>query len=227
MRRLIFPIILGLGGVAILLSLGIWQVQRLAWKEGVLAEIEARIDAAPVAVPAAATEAVDEYRPVTVTGTLTGDEHHVLTSAEDLGPGYRNIAVLALPDDRRILVDLGYIALDAKEVPRRAADVTVTGHLLWPDEVDGWTPDPDAGRNIWFARDVPAMAASLETEEILVVMAQMSGGDFPVTPLPIDTSSIPNDHLNYAITWFLLALVWAVMSGAFAWRMARPSKDEA
>jgi len=227
MGRLIFPLILGLGGVAILLALGFWQVQRLDWKQGVLAEIEARIGAAPVPIPSAPTEEQDEYRPVTAAGAFTGEEIHVLTSAEDHGAGYRNIAVLVTQDNRRILVDRGFVALTDKDGSRIAENVTLTGNLLWPNEVDGWTPDPDLVRNIWFARDLPAMAGALQTETVLVVLRTVSGADGPILPLPIDTSVIPNDHLNYAITWFLLALVWAIMSGAFAWRMARSSKDNA
>jgi len=77
MRRLIFPLLLGLAGCALLVGLGIWQVQRLHWKESVLARIEAQIATAPVEVPLAPTEAADEYRPVTVTGALGGREVRV------------------------------------------------------------------------------------------------------------------------------------------------------
>ena len=98
------------------------------------------------------------------------------------------------------------------------------GNLHWPQEVDGWTPDPDG--TLWFARDVSAMAAALDAAPILVVARALSPTNGVVTPLPIDTGGIKNDHLNYAITWFLLALVWALMSGAFAWRIwAGPNKD--
>ncbi|MDG1118309.1 MAG: SURF1 family protein [Flavimaricola sp.] len=221
MRRLIFPVLMGVLGVAVLVSLGVWQVQRLTWKEGILAEIEARIVAAPVELPAQPDEGRDEYLPVTVTGDLLAEEVHVLTAADNLGAGYRDIAVMQASDGTRLLVDRGFIALEDKDLDRSEANVTVVGNLLWPDEVDNWTPEPDLSRNIWFARDLPAMAASLGTEPVLVVARTQTGSTADITPLPIDTAGIPNDHLNYAITWFSLALVWAVMSGFLIVRTLR------
>jgi len=217
MRRLFFPLVLGLGGLAVLLALGIWQLQRLQWKEAILADIDARIMAAPVDVPQAPDPVADRFLPVTVTGDLTGQELHVLTSGD--GPGYRVIAVLEA-GDRRIMADIGFVPIPDKDLPRAAANVTIIGNLHWPDEVDGWTPPPDPA-NIWFARDVPAMAAALGTEPVLVVLRTVSGADLGVTPLPIDTSTIKNDHREYAITWFLLALVWAIMTGFLLFRTAR------
>ncbi|SMY06573.1 SURF1 family protein [Flavimaricola marinus] len=220
MRRLIFPILLGLGGVAILISLGVWQVQRLAWKEAVLAQIEARITAPPVAVPSDPTEAEDEYLPVSVTGDLLDGEIRVLVSVKDEGAGYRVISPVLTDDGRRLLVDRGYIPLEDETAERPVGPIEVVGNLLWPDEVDNWTPEPDVARGIWFARDLPAMATALGTEPILVVAREVADPS-AVTPLPIDTSAIPNDHLNYAITWFLLALVWAAMSGYLVYRTLR------
>lgn len=221
MRRLIFPVLMGVLGVAVLVSLGVWQVQRLTWKEGILAEIDSRIFAAPVALPAQPVEAEHEYLPVTITGDVLDEEIHVLISAEGLGAGYRDIAVMQIADGTRLLVDRGFVALEDKDLDRAEANVTVVGNLLWPDEVDSWTPEPDLERNIWFVRDLPAMAASLEAEPVLVVARTQTGSTAAITPLPIDTAGIPNDHLNYAITWFSLALVWAVMSGFLIVRTLR------
>jgi surfeit locus 1 family protein len=219
LRRLIFPALLGFGGAAILLALGVWQLQRMAWKEAFLADIDARIVAAPVALPDDPVPAADRYLPVMVSGALGGQEVHVLVSLKDAGPGYRIISVLTA-GDRRILVDLGFVPAEDKDLSRMTAEVSVTGNLHWPDEVDRWTPAPDPA-NIWFARDVPAMAAALGTEPVMVIARDLSGADLGVTPLPVDSAGIPNDHLNYAITWFLLALVWVVMSGFLAVRLAR------
>ena len=71
------------------------------------------------------------------------------------------------------------------------------------------------------ARDVPAMAAHLETEPVLVIARTVTGTDARATPLPVSTEGIPNSHLGYAIQWFGLALVWAGMTGFFLWRMHR------
>jgi len=217
LRRLIFPVLLGLAGCAILIGLGTWQLQRLAWKEAILAEISARILAPPVPLPAAGTGT--PYQPVAVAGTLDDSVLRVLVSRKQIGAGYRIIAPLATDDGRRVLVDLGFVR-DGAPVPKVAGPATVTGNLHTPDEVDSYTPAPDLARNIWFARDLPRMAQALGTEEALIVArAPVVAG---IAPMPVDTAGIPNDHLHYAITWFLLAAVWAGMTGLLIWRMARP-----
>ena len=74
---------------------------------------------------------------------------------------------------------------------------------------------------VWYARDIPAIAAVMGAEPFLIVARQtFAPNDLGVTPLPIDTAAIPNDHREYAITWFLLAAVWATMSGYLGWRSA-------
>ena len=211
MGRLIFPLILGLGGAAILVSLGIWQVQRLQWKQAVLAEIDARIAAAPVALPASLDPEADRFQPVEVEGTFTGEELHVLASSKSTGAIYRVIAAFQTDDGRRVLVDRGGIPTPKKDSPRPTTAATVTGNLHWPDEIDGFTPDPDIAANIWFARDVPEMSTALSTEEVLIVSRSPTGDG--TTPMPVDSSGIPNDHLEYAVTWFGLALVWLAMTG--------------
>ena len=224
MRRLLFPLLLGVVGVAILCSLGFWQVGRLGQKQAQIAAIEARIDSAPADLPSMPDRDVDQYLPVRVTGALSSEEAPVLTSLRDQGPGYRVVSALAT-GDRRILVDLGFVPEVAKALPRTAERVTITGNLLWPQETDSWTPAPDAREGIWFARDVAPMAEALGTEPVLVVARSIEGADLGTTPQPVDTGSIPNDHLNYAITWFGLAAVWAAMSVALVVRIGRGPKD--
>ena len=220
LRRIAVPVLIGVVGCAILVALGTWQLRRLEWKEAILSQIDARIVADPVELPAMAEPEADRYLPVVVTGALGGEELHVLTSLKDVGPGYRVISVLTT-GDRRVLVDLGFVPEEAKTAPRMAEAVTVTGNLHWPQETDGWTPDPDTDRDIWFARDVNAMAGVMGTDAMMVVAREVSGADLGVTLLPIDSAGIPNDHLNYAITWFSLAAVWAVMAGALIWRAGK------
>jgi len=99
--------------------------------------------------------------------------------------------------------------------------VTITGNPHWPDEIDGFTPAPDLAANIWCARDVPALAEALGTEPVLIVARQMSQDRAPVTPLPVDTAGIPNDHLEYAVTWFSLAAIWVAMTAYFGLRTHR------
>ena len=221
MRRYLSALILGAGGIAILLSLGIWQVRRLAWKEGVIATIEARIGAEPVLLSTVTRPdpETDLYRPVTVAGRTTGEELLVLSGQKDFGPGFRVIAVFEAEDGRRILLDRGFIPEAGRAMPRPGVKLSVTGNLHWPDDSDSFTPPPDQTTGLWFARDVTAMSESVKTLPVLVVVRTEEGDDQGIVPVPVDTSHIPNDHLGYAITWFSLAAVWAGMTAFLLWRI--------
>ncbi|MEL7100498.1 MAG: SURF1 family protein [Pseudomonadota bacterium] len=219
MNRLIFFLLVGLGGAAILVYLGTWQVQRLGWKEAILAEIEIRIAADPVPLPDAPDPEADLYLPVEATGIPSQDYIRVLASQKQIGAGYRIIRALDL-GTRRVLLDQGFVRTDA-EIPAAPAQISVEGNLHWPNEIDGFTPAPDIAANIWFARDVPALAAAMGAEPVLIVAREMSPAGGPVTPLPVDTGNIPNDHLEYAITWFSLALIWLGMTAYFVLRTPR------
>ena len=225
MARSVFALFFGLAGVAVLIWLGTWQMQRLAWKEAILADIEQRVAADPVDLPERPDPVADKYLSVTVTGGLTGPELHVLVSTKEDGAVYRVIQAFDM-QGRRILVDQGIIPLGAKDAVRAQTNETFTGNLHWPQETDGYTPEPDAKRGIWFARDVEKMARELGTEAVMVVVRRASYSGRDLTPLPVDTASIPNDHLLYAITWFSLAVVWLAMTGYFLWREAKPKKGK-
>jgi surfeit locus 1 family protein len=216
LRRLLFPIVLGLGGMVLLLALGQWQVQRMHWKNALLADINARLQGAAVDLPANPSSDADKYRPVTVQGRFTGDVLYVISGMKDIGAGVQVVAVLATDTGRRVLVDRGFLPDQDKGKPLATTDITLTGNLHWPAEVTAQTPPPDAKTGLWFARDVPAMAAKLGAEPVLIV-ARSDTGD-GIMARPVDTSSIPNDHWGYAITWFLLAAVWGVMTLALIWR---------
>ena len=218
-RRMILPLMFGILGCAILVSLGVWQLQRLAWKEGILAEIAARMTAAPVAVPATPDPKADEYAAVTATGDFTGQALDVLVSRVEIGAGYRVIGVFET-GGRRLLVDRGFVVDEARGAGHAARPgVTVTGNLHWPDEVDSYTPTPDARTGVWFARDVPGLAQALGTEPVLIV-ARSDTGD-GVEAMPVGGAGIPNNHLGYAIQWFGMALVWLGMTALYLWRIRR------
>lgn len=221
MNRALFLLIIGLGGVAILVALGLWQVQRLAWKEGVIADIDARIHATPVAVPTSASAESDSYLPVTASGRFSGDTLRVLVSQKVKGAGYRLITAFET-GERRVLVDRGFVSVDSETIELPTGEVMVIGNLQWPRETDGFTPEADTENNIWFARDVPAMAETLGAEPVLIVARSLPDDDPAVTPLPVDTSRIPNDHLQYAVTWFSLAAIWLAMSLLFLRRRRAP-----
>lgn len=223
MRRILIPLIFGLAGAAVLISLGVWQVQRLAWKEGILAEIETRIAADPVALPDVLSPETDQYLPVTFTGRLGPPPLRVLVSRKQVGAGYRLVTTLS-SDERTVLVDLGFIKVDRPIPAFGDTPVTVTGNLNWPDDRNSSTPENDVVGNVWFARDIDKMAERLGAEPVLLIARSTSETDPAATPLPVDTGAIPNDHLSYAITWFSLAAIWLMMTGYFLWRTARKPK---
>ena len=224
MSRMILPLVFGLVGTAILVSLGNWQVRRLAEKEAYLAAIEARISDSPAAIPDAADPVRDRFLPVRVAGTMTDEELHVLVSTKQLGAGYRVISAFETEEGRRIMIDRGHVPITAKEAVRLTGAMTVTGNLHWPDEIDRFTPETDLVANIRFARDVPDLAATLGTEPILLIARESLPNDPDVTPLPVDTSGIPNDHLEYIVTWYGLAIVWVFMTLYYLLRMRKPKK---
>lgn len=211
LRKIFFPLILGLAGCGVLISLGLWQVQRLDWKENILAEIDARLMAEPRPLSLFVNEASDEYSRVSLSGTPTGDELHVLVSGTEAGTGYRVISRFET-EIGAILVDQGLLALENKDAAPLIAPMQMTGTLLWPDDQNSNTPDPDLGENIWFARNIATMSEALDTQPLMVVTTQAMPADPRLTPLPVNTASIKNDHFEYAVTWFLLALVWAIMT---------------
>jgi surfeit locus 1 family protein len=223
MGRFLFLLVVGAGGVAVLVSLGLWQVRRLHWKEAVLAAIEAQIAAPPVPLDTlpAPDRTRDRYRPVTVSGRTTGQEALVLSGRSGEGAGFEVIAAFETGAGRRILLDRGFVPEAARNAPRPPAALTITGNLHWPDEADAFTPPPDPAAQLWFARDVPALAGALGTEPVMVVAREVAGEAQGIVPVPVDASAIPNDHRQYAITWFSLAVVWAGMTVFFLWRIRR------
>lgn len=221
MRRFLFPLIIGAGGIAVLLWLGVWQLERLEWKQGVIANINAMLAEPPVPLPATPNEGDDEYRAVIFEGAATGQEIRLLDSGTAAGTGYRIISAFETVDRRRIMVDQGLLPLYADAATPFTEIVTVQGNLIWPDDVSEQPPEGDE----WYARDVPAMARALETEPLMVVLSAASGYDPRLQPLPVDTRNIKNDHLEYAITWFLLAAVWLSMTVFYMARVTRRKDD--
>jgi len=220
MRSFVFPILLGLFGVLILVSLGVWQLQRLEWKRSILAEIDSRIGADPVSLPATPDPLSDKYLPVTTQGKFVGDALHVLGSTKAQGAGYRVIQRFETSVGD-VLVDRGFIVLEDKTAELPSGPMQITGNLHWPQDSDKYTPAPDIAKNIWFARDVAAMSKALGTSPVMIVAKTESVPSPILTQTPVTTSGIPNNHLQYAITWFSLTLVWLGMTGFLMWRIRR------
>ena len=217
MRRYVFPVLMGVVGVAVLMSLGFWQLRRMEEKQVYLDQIEARIGNAPIALPAVPEEGPHKFQAVFADGRFTGEFLEVLAGQKRESPGVLVIEAFALPDGRRIMVHRGFVEEEARRDPRSVTDARVEGNLHWPQDSNAYTPPPDEKTGLWFARDVPAMAARLKTEPTLIIARQPTGDG--IAPMPVTTSGIPNDHWGYAIQWFLLAASWAGMTVFLLWRI--------
>lgn len=217
--------VLGLVALAILLSLGTWQVQRLHWKEGLLATIDQRMHAPPVSLAEAErlfeeTGDVD-YVPVTVTGAFMHEgERHFLATWKGQS-GFYIYTPLRLEDGRSLLVNRGFVPYGMKEASSRAEGqaggaVTVTGLARNPlaEKPSSIVPDNDVAGNIFFWKDRDAMAASagLPSGHGLVPFfldadATPNPGGWPAGGVTI--VDLPNNHLEYAVTWYGLAAALA------------------
>ena len=217
--RLVFPVALGLLGAFVLVGLGSWQIQRLEWKQRILAAIDESIHASPVQLPTFPDKTSDSYLAVEAVGRIAEPELLVLVSRKGFGPGFR-IIVPFETEGRRILLDRGFVPERLRRAVRVAPEVRVIGNLLWPNERDRFfTPEPEG--NLWFARDIAAMSDELDTEPTLIVVRDASFDNPNVYPWPVNGADIPNHHFQYAVTWFSLALVWIGMTALWVWRIVR------
>ncbi|MCY4447022.1 MAG: SURF1 family protein [Rhodobacteraceae bacterium] len=208
--RYIFPAVFAAVGVILFLNLGLWQLQRLEWKNSIIHQINHTIGDTPVPVPTEYTPEEHNYLPVKAKGLIRPETILYLTSIQFKGPGYRVISPFEF-DNRRILIDRGFVLTNNAKGLEIEADVELVGNLHWPKEVDLFTPEPEG--NLWFAREVEKMAKALGTEPLMIVVRTISSDHKAIQPLAITSEGIPNNHLGYAIQWFALIIVWLILTG--------------
>ncbi|MCV9963126.1 SURF1 family protein [Pararhizobium sp. BT-229] len=226
-------IVLVLIALAILLSLGTWQMQRLAWKEGLLASIAERraappADLAAIEALAKAGEDVD-YRTVRVTGIyLNNKERHFFATYEGR-TGYYVYTPLQLADGRVLVVNRGFVSFERKEPEMRkqgqlTGEQAVTGLARAKlTEKPSWAvPDNDVAKNIFYWKDLDVMASSVGLDPAKVVPffvdADATPHDGGVPIGGVTQFDLPNSHLQYAVTWYGLAAALVVISGIFIFR---------
>ncbi len=235
-RSLLWPGVATALVLAVLVGLGLWQLERMAWKEAILAQIEARVHAAPLPLPPEAEWAgydasAHDYLHVSASGTFeNGQETAVFRASGDgkasaAGPGYLILTPLLRTDGSRLLVNRGFVPLDRRDPASRQAGlltgpVTVTGLLRPPEPRNLFTPADDPGKESWFTRDPVLIAAHRQLAR--VAPFTMDADAEPDNPggLPAGGATvlaIPNNHFSYALTWFGLALALAGVFAAFAW----------
>jgi len=208
--------------LAILLSLGTWQVERLHWKEGLIAKIAERRDAAPV--PRAEIEAAEklgediEFRRVSVSGTFDHARERHFFATHQGQTGFYVYTPLLLQDGRTLFVNRGFIPYEMKEPAKRgegqmAGEVTLTGYARAKlgEKPSSLVPDNDLPKNIFYWKDIAAMttSAGLDPARVLPFFVDADAtvknpGGFPVGG--VTQFDLPNNHLQYAVTWYGLAL---------------------
>jgi surfeit locus 1 family protein len=212
--------------MAILIGLGVWQMQRLKWKEHLLARIAALQSAPaeplePVLDAAAKGRDVGYTRVRAVCPGLGAAPFLELYALKDGQAGSRLISACEAPSARyrTVLVDRGFVPEDVAARPpvdrANQAPVEIVGVLRVPDRGGAFTPQHRPGGR-WFARDVPAMARELGAPQPAPVFLMAETSSNPelkaLTPAPLP-GNIPNRHLEYALTWFGLA---AALAGVYA-----------
>lgn len=219
-RPTLVPTLFTVPAVVFMLGLGTWQVQRLQWKQDLIAERGGRLAAPPIALPAGAVdpEEVAFFR-VRITGTYLHDREMYLAARSLRGNlGYHVVTPLRLYDGSHVLVDRGWVPLDRKDPAtrpegQRQGTVTVEGVIRTGGRKGWFVPDNRPGENFWFYVDPAAMAAHAGLGAVSPFYVEAAAGQAP-GGMPIGGQTrvaLPNNHLSYAITWYSLAVALAVI----------------
>jgi cytochrome oxidase assembly protein ShyY1 len=232
--------------LALLIGLGVWQLQRRAEKHTLIAALTERLDAVPGAPPPAAqwnalTPARDEFRRVRFSATYDSRPDAMVYSSGSAvrtdisGPGTWAFLPARLPSGETIVINAGFVqntmqdrAQEDRAVTRlvTGAAVTLTGYIRFPESAGTLTPAENLAKRLWFTRDHLVMAKALGWGEVAPFYVDLE------TPVP--ESGIPkpgplevhlkDDHLQYAITWFGLAAA-VLIAFAMWWRGQRRTQN--
>ena len=188
-------------------ALGVWQVHRRTWKLALIAQVDARALAAPVAPPppgAIVTAANDAYRRVVVRGVFRHDRETLVRAATALGSGYWVMTPLETPT-AVVLINRGYVSPEQRTAHAKPPGVqTVTGYLRITEPGGGFLRSNDPAHDNWYSRDVAAIARARGVRAApYFIDADRVGDAAPVGALTV--IAFPNNHLVYMLTWFALA----------------------
>ena len=221
--------------VAILLGLGTWQVNRLAWKQDLLATINERIHAKPRPLETwFKLEPGTDYWPVTVTGTYWHDNERHFFATHNGQSGYYIYTPLETFPNAFVFINRGFVPFDRKDSATReggqiAGTVTVEGlaRSTLADKPSWSVPDNDPAKNIFYWKDIKSMQESAGLPagaNVMPLFIDASKSATPASGLPVGGVTIvdlPNNHLQYAVTWYGLAAALACVWGVLAWRQVR------
>jgi surfeit locus 1 family protein len=237
-RKILFGV-LTVAAIVMFMALGIWQVQRLAWKTDLIARVSARVNAPAVAAPGATDwprveKADNEYRHVILRGRFLHDAEAQVYTVSDYGPGYWVMTPLQRDDGTVVYVNRGFVPTDKRAPAMRSeaqpqGEVIVTGLLRMP-EVKGWllSQANDPEHDAWYRRDVAAMAQARHIGTVAPYFVDADNspnpGGWPKGGLTV--VKFPNSHLMYAITWFSMAVMLAGVSVWLVWFRKPEDSDQ-
>jgi surfeit locus 1 family protein len=210
---------LTLVALAVLIGLGVWQLERRAEKHALIAQIAARAAAAPAPIELlVATGRYAAYRRATAEGAFVHPaEAYVYAPLSDpTRPGFKVLTPFRLASGGTVLVDRGWVpeALRAPYLRQSGQidkEIEIAGTLRPSASVNTFTPPPDLDKKIFYARDSAAIAKLLGTTLATPLILEASTGT-PGGPEPVaSTVDLPDNHLQYALTWFALALVLLIV----------------
>ncbi len=219
MRRAIVTGLL-LATITLLIGLGVWQIERRTWKLALIAQTERQLRAAPVAAPppSAPIDADDAYKPVVATGRYRAGTDTYVQAVTDLGGGFWVLTPFDTDRGFTLLVNRGFVPADQRgKVAPPTAPQSIRGLLRLTEPGGGFLRSNDPAGDRWYSRDLAAIA---EARHLGRVAPYFIDASEPRTGWPRGGMTVVrfrNSHLVYALTWFGLALLVAIM----AWRVRR------
>jgi len=234
-RPTLWPTLFTVPALILLLGLGTWQVERLHWKEGLIATRTERSSGPPIALPAAAAQPADyEFSKTRASGHFLNDKEMYLAARSLNGnAGFHVVTPLVVSDGSAVLVDRGWIPLERKEPATRAegelaGEVSIEGLLRGSQKQSWLVPDNDPQANVWFYVDVPAMARAVRLARVRPYFIEAGPAANP-GGYPIGGQShieLPNNHLQYALTWYSFAVSLAVIYVIYHRNLAREEEEK-
>ncbi|MDX1737721.1 MAG: SURF1 family protein [Alphaproteobacteria bacterium] len=216
----LIPTLMVIPALIVIFGLAIWQTQRLQWKEDLIEKMQSRAESVPAPLPSSGlSEEENEFLPYHVTGRFEHDKEIYLVNRSLNGnPGMHVYTPLVRSDGQGVvMVNRGWVPFEDHLPASRlqgqiGGEVTVSGLLRFPKGRNMFIPDNEVDKNVWFYVDIDQMATQVKHEladyYILSSDDQVPGG------FPIGKQwhlNIANNHLQYAITWFLLGITLLVI----------------
>ena len=246
LRLYLIPTLICLPVFTFLLSLGNWQMERLTWKKSLIEVIEARLAAPLQNIPESGewkNLSSDDYvyQPVFLKGVFDHQaEQFWFVHHEKFGPGYQVITPFVIGGERIVMVNRGYIpASQQAPVTRQdgqiSGEVRLEGLMVWPGERNIFEPPNEPDNNLWFVKDINAMAknAGYEDNSWLIAPFFVDSLETPENVYPVQAPiggqtrvNLPNRHLEYVVTWYGLALALVIVYVQWLIKQTNRAKSE-